>query len=355
MNKKVIIGIFTLSMAITVMTRSIQAQDKFGSMQNNRLGTTSAMELLIPVGARDIAMGGAGIATSIGVDAIHWNPGGLARQSSSAEGLFSSMAYIADIQVNYGAVGLQFGNFGTFAFSVKAISYGDIMLTTVDDPEGIAGRTFSPSFISVGLSFARAFTDAITTGATIKVISQNLHRVTGKGFAVDIGIQYHGVGSIPGLNLGVVIKNMGPQVSFDGPALLRLAKTEEGNRPTQYYKSQAASWELPSSIEIGLAYERTLTEDFNYNINSTFAKNSLTLDGYKVGGELIYEIGTVTLAGRGGIEFVQQDEFDEQIFGPTFGFGMNFLTPALDVTVDYAYRTVEFFNNSSMFSLKLGF
>ena len=184
MNKKVIFSIVAFCMAMSIMAGHLRAQAEFGSMRNDRLGTAAAMELLIPVGARDLAMGGSSIAMSTGIDAVYWNPGGLGRMTRSAEGSFCSMAYIADIRVNYGAVGLKFGGFGTVALSVKALDYGSILLTTVDDPEGIAGRTFSPTFIAAGITWARAFTDAITAGGTVKIINQNFHRVNGSGVAV---------------------------------------------------------------------------------------------------------------------------------------------------------------------------
>ena len=86
-----------------------------------------------------------------------------------------------------------------------------------------------------------------------------------------------------------------------------------------------------------------------------FAKNNLTLDGYKIGGEVGYKYGQLTFAGRGGMEMLMKEAFDEQIYGPTFGFGMLFENPSIDITLDYAYRTVDFFNDNSMFSVKLGF
>lgn len=354
MKRKVFVSILALCI-MTGLAESLKAQAQFGSMHNDRLGTAAAMELLIPVGARDMAMNGSGIATSKGVDAIFWNPGGLGRMQGGAEGMFSSMRYIASINVNYGAVALNFGGFGMLGLSVKAIDYGDIPLTTVDDPEGIAGRSFSPSFIAVGVTYARAFTDAITAGANLKIISQDMHRVTGSGFALDAGIQYHGVAGFNGLMFGVALKNLGPQVSYDGPGLLRLADPEEGRRPAQFFKSQAASWELPSSVEMGLAYSGNVNEQFSYSVNGTFANNNLTLDAYKFGGEVVYGMQNVEIAGRAGIEMLQKDDFDEQIFGPAFGFGLNYVTPGVDITVDYAYRSVDFFDNNSMFSLKLGF
>lgn len=340
--------------AVALMVSSVSAQEP--DVKNERIGTAAATELLIPVGARALAMGGAAAATTAGIDALHWNPAGLGRMEGSAEGMFSTMKYIADITTNYGAVGLNFGGFGKVAFSVKALDFGDIPFTTVDDPEGVAGRTFAPSFITVGLSYARQFTDAITAGGTLKIISENMHRVSGKGFAVDVGVQYHGVAGFKGVNLGVVIKNFGPQVNFDGSALLRTAQATDGRRPTQFYSSEAASFELPSSVEIALAYENSINENLSWNVSSAYENNNLALDGYKVGGEVKYNVGMrLSLAARGGIELNDKGADDADIFGPSFGFGLTYFTPGVDITIDYAYRAVDFFDSNNMFSLKLAF
>ena len=42
----------------------------------NRQGTAGAQQLLIPVGARGIALGSSAIASANGIDAIFWNPAG---------------------------------------------------------------------------------------------------------------------------------------------------------------------------------------------------------------------------------------------------------------------------------------
>jgi hypothetical protein len=340
---------------VCVLIASLVGSSAAQNINNNRIGTAAATELLIPIGARDMAMGGATSATTYGIDALHWNPAGLGRISGSAEGLLSTMSYIADIRVNYGAVGINFGGFGSVALSVKALDFGDIPLTTTDDPEGIAGRSFTPSFVTVGLSYARAFTDAITAGGTIKLISENLQRVTGSGVALDFGVQYRGVAGFKGVNLGVALKNVGPQVSFDGPGLLRRADPEDSRRPSQFFQVKAASWELPTAIEIGVAYDRSMNEALSYNFNGSYTNNTLALDSYRVGGELVYKFSNLVVAGRGGIELLDKGELDEQIFGPTAGFGFIYKTTGIDIGIDYAFRTVDFFDNNNMFSLRLGF
>jgi hypothetical protein len=48
-------------------------------------------EILIPVGARGIGVGGSSLSYAQGVDAIYWNPAGLSLMNSSTEVTFSQV------------------------------------------------------------------------------------------------------------------------------------------------------------------------------------------------------------------------------------------------------------------------
>src|SRR3990172_6421962 len=137
-----------------------------GIAQEERTGTSAASELLIPVGARYIAMGGAPIATVQGVDAIFWNPAGVARSNYNADAVFTHMTHIADIGLNYVGVALRFPSLGTFAFSIKAMDIGDIPVTTELEPDGTGGK-MAPQFVTAGLTYSRALTDRISVGGTV--------------------------------------------------------------------------------------------------------------------------------------------------------------------------------------------
>ena len=50
-----------------------------------RTGSSGASELLIPVGARGVALGESSLMSAVGVDAIYWNPAGLSRGTHGAE------------------------------------------------------------------------------------------------------------------------------------------------------------------------------------------------------------------------------------------------------------------------------
>ena len=323
--------------------------------QNRRTGTSAATELLIPVGGRDFAMGGASLANSSGVEAIHWNPAGLGRMNVSAEGMFSSMTYIADIGVSYGAIAARLGEAGNIGLTVKSLDFGDIPLTSQDDPEGRGGRIFTPAFVTVGLSYARGLTDAIAVGTTVKLISEQIDRVSASGVAIDFGVQYHGLAGVQGLQMVVAVKNIGPQLRYDGTGLYQRASAPGGNRPEQFYKVDGAAYELPSVIEIGLGYSGTASDNMVWNLNGSFTNNNLYLDEYRLGGELGVMMDELRLFGRAGLGMVPQAEENADIFGSTFGFGVGYMTGGVNLTLDYAYRQVEFFDANQVISVKVGF
>ncbi|HEY4613333.1 MAG TPA: hypothetical protein VII11_10140, partial [Bacteroidota bacterium] len=255
----------------------------------------------------------------------------------------------------YGAVGASFGDFGVVALSVKALDFGDIPLTTEDDPENVSERFFSPTYVTVGLSYARSLTDAISAGGSVKLVNEQVDRVSSSGVALDFGVQYRGLVGVSGLNLGVVVKNIGPQMKYEGPGLYRDAVAGGGRRPEQKYKSDAASYELPSVVEIGLGYSATMGDNMLWNLTGSFTNNNLYLDEYRVGGELGVMMDDLRLFGRAGLGMVPQADSNTDIFGSTFGFGISYLTGGMDLTLDYAYRQVEFFDANQVISVKLGF
>jgi hypothetical protein len=352
MKNKGLIPIVILCVVL-VFGANLYAQEE--ESLNRRIGSSAATELLIPVGGAGLAMAGSHLATAAGVDAIHWNPAGLARMEHSSEAMLSSMAYIADIRVNYGAVGVRFGEFGTVGVAAKMLNFGDIPLTTNEDPEALQGRTYSPNFLTLGLTYSRRFTDAITVGVTFKVISEKIVRVNGSAIAFDIGVQYHSAGGIPGLNFAIALKNYGPHMKFSGTGLLRRAIATDGLRPEQFYQMTAATYELPSTLEIGMSYVRDLSENLDFAVNGAFINNNMALNSYRVGGQLGFAVDELRVYGRAGYEIVPGNDIDEDIFGICFGGGVYYRLGTFDFMLDYAYRQTEYFDDNSLFTLRFGF
>jgi hypothetical protein len=317
----------------------------------NRTGTGGAAQLNIPVGARSIAMGGANIASAFGIEALYWNPAGVAKLDKSVGVTFSHMSYIADIGVEYGAVAANIEGFGVLSFSVKSLTMDDILITTTQDPDG-TGATFAPQMLVAGVSFSKLLTDNIAVGVTANYISETLGQVDATGMAFTIGVSYDNLASVNGLSFAVAIKNLGAEMQYDGAGLLIEADVDDYNRPPQYYQATSAPYEIPSQFEIGFAYSPSI-DDFNgLQLSTSFQNNNFSGDEYKLGAEYAYDNMFFV---RGGYSFAPDVETEDYLYGVTAGAGFKYELDGIDLMVDYAFRDVQYFDANHVFQISFGF
>lgn len=317
-----------------------------------RNGTAGAAELLIPVGARGIALGGSNISTTTGIEALYWNPAGVSRTERSAEAMFSYMTYIADIGVTYGAVSANIRDVGTFALSIKSLSFGDIDVTTTNAPDG-TGQKFSPQYLTAGVTYSRALSDRISVGVTGNMVMENIAQVSATGFAFNAGVMYENLGDVNGLSIGVTLKNIGPQMQFDGPGLYNQASVSTLKRPAEFYKIESASFELPALLEFGLAYRPVINEQNSLLVSTAFQNSEFSGDVYKVGAEYMFNN---LIALRGGYSYTPTEQEAGYNYGLTAGVGLNYNMGGTDLKVDYAYRQVKnYFDANHVITVGLGF
>jgi len=318
----------------------------------NRAGTSAAPQLSIPVGARYLAMGGAPVAVAKGLEAIYWNPAGLDISERSANALFSFRSHIADIGISYLAVSGKF-DFGTLGLSIRSFDIGDIPVTTESAPDG-TGEIFSPTYFIGGLSYSRQLTDRVAIGVTVNLVSESWARVSATGVAFDAGVQYRNLVGVQGLTTGIAIKNFGPPMQYDGPGLFVQAADPTSQRGVTFYKVEAGTFELPSVIEIGLAYSRSLDEMNKLEFAGAFQNNNFDFDQYRIGVEYSYNN---TFFVRGG--YLVGDAASKQTFiyqNYTLGAGINLVdVGGTNISIDYGFIPVQFFDNSHVISIAVGF
>jgi hypothetical protein len=316
----------------------------------SKLGTSAAPELLIPVGSIGTSLNGSNLSNLTGVDAIYWNPAGLASiNSPKAEMLFSHSIYFADMNMQYLAIGASLGNIMNVGFSIRSLNIGEIYETTETLPEG-TGTTFKPSYITAGLTFAKQMTDKIRFGTTIKLINESVADVSATGFALDFGIQYKG--GATGLAFGIAIKNLGPSMTFNGSGLDQTITGLNGQSYVQRVILQ--SYDLPTSLEMGVSYSANLGKKNLVNLYTAFNNSSFSSDEYRFG--LEYNWNNILYL-RGGANVLPDKETDEALFGPTFGVGLKYPLGTMMVGFDYAFRNVteKAFDKNHYFTLSLGF
>lgn len=313
-----------------------------------RKGTTGADQLLIPVGARSIATGGAFLANSIGVEAIYYNPAGL-DVSGKSEAMFSYMSYIADINISYMAVAAKLGEMGTVGFSFKTIDMGNIPVTTILAPDG-NGAAYSPEFYTAVITYSKVITDRVTVGVNAKLIHEGIMNATANGAAIDFGVQYR----FPmHLSLGVAVKNIGTNMSYAGQDLQVRTKVPGSNPGSANgsYEAVTEEFELPSYFELGLTYDYSLNQENSILVGGAFRSNGGMEDRLTFGLEYSF---MKTLYLRGGYD-MQMENTSQSIYGLTCGAGVNYeLMEGIGVIFDYAYRDVKDFPTANhVFTVKL--
>lgn len=342
--------IFKLTTVIILLMATSIAFAAGGS----RTGTAGATQLLIPVGPRGIAMGESNLVTATGIEALYWNPAGVSHMTNNADVLFSYMTYIADIGVQYGAVAANFEGFGAVSFAVKSLSIGDIPVTTTLTPDG-TGEMYSPTMIVAGLSYSRMVTDAISVGLTANFVTETLAQVSASGVAFDFGVIYNNLADINGLSIGVVAKNFGTEMTFDGTGLYQVV-SEPPYGVNRYLTVQAAPFEMPFNFQLAAGYKRPLDEVNSLEFTGIYMNNNFSPDEYKFGAEYGYNRMFFV---RAGYQFASDpgESFGDSnyLYGFTAGAGFNYQAEGFSVKVDYAYRYAQFFDGNNVFALTLGF
>jgi hypothetical protein len=320
----------------------------------SRNGTTGAEELLIPVGARSIATGGAFLSNVTGLEALYYNPAGLA-QGKGTEAMFSFTTYLADISVSYFAIGSNIGDFGSLALSVKTLNFGNIPVTTVDLPDG-TGATYSPGYFTAGLTYAKIITDRVSVGVNAKVINETITDVSATGFAVDFGVQYRFPSN---LSIGASVKNIGTNMSFKGNSLQYSTTLAGGplGSPTANYNVPAEEFQIPSYFELSTAYDYTISDDNKIMVGGAFRNNNVTDDEIRLG--LEYGFKNMFFLRGGYSSSVQKTTGPPSNInlGYTFGAGVNYsFADGMNFILDYSFQQVrEFPNPNHTVTIKLGF
>jgi hypothetical protein len=319
------------------------------SAQDDRRGTAGASELLVPLTARAASMS-APVTSGLGdlnpLEAVVANPAGLTSGGvSGTAALFSRTEYVADIGINYFGAAQAFGN-NVLAVTVSSWDFGDLPLTTETVPE-LSDLTYDASNVVFGVSYARQFTDRIAAGVTVKGVNEDIDDVSASGVAFDAGMTY--VAGESGLRFGVALKHFGPQMQFSGIGLTNFAvlPDQESGAKQNAVNIESEAFELPSQLNVGVAYTRQVGSSADVTFMGNFASNSFSQDQYAGG----LELGVMNLVYlRGGLMLVEESDFT---FYKEYnlGAGLNLDLGGSRLTVDYAFLPTEFFDDVNMFSV----
>jgi hypothetical protein len=313
-----------------------------------RLGTGGQSELRIPVGARSIGIAGSNVGSIQGAEAVFYNPAGLASSERQTELLFSYARYIADMDLNYLAIAQNMGALGWVGFSAKVLSVGEMIFTTESAPEG-TGETFSPTFSTLGLTYAKALTDRVNFGGTLYYTSERILEANAGGVAFDFGFQYDT--GMQGIRLGAAMKNYGSTLQFGGGDFERQIRLGEDdpNADTRTLAFGSSEYELPSYFSGGFSWPAVRGLN-NFTVHGLYQSNSFGVDEARVGAELGLRRDATLRVGY------KVTSNDDDLFGLTYGVGLRVPLASTDLFVDYGGQQVsDFFDDVHHVSIRFDF
>jgi hypothetical protein len=267
------------------------------------------------------------------------------------------MWYFGSTGVDYVAVSGSFPGFGSLGVTVKSLSFGDVKVTDERNPDG-TGATYSPTFVVMGITYARALTDRIRAGITGYFVNESVDRTSATNFVFDVGVQYQGLAGLRGLAMGVTLRHLGSTMQYTGPGLTQQAAATGYNRGAQLLNVQAAEYSMPTSLELSLNYAHTFEKEHLLSVGGSFENNNFLSDQYRLGVEYAFR-NFFFLRGSYNIPGSElQDDVEGTSpyqYGAAMGAGVVYDTGSLKIGIDYAYRFSEVLDGNHIFDVSLGF
>jgi len=313
----------------------------------DRAGSAGGMQLLVNPWARSNAVAGADMASATPVESMFQNVAGMAFVEST-EIAFTYMDYFsgADISVNTVGLAQRVGETGALGLMVSSYGFGDIRRTTTETPDG-DGTFFNVSMLNIGLSYAKAFSNSIYGGITLKIISENIADLSSNGFAFDAGIKYV-TGDRDQVKFGITLKNVGPTMTFDGDGRSFQTVAPQGEYSFTG-ELRSANYELPSLVSIGFSYDFLLAENHNLTAHGTFISNSFTRDNFLLGASYDFKRLFYVRLGYHYEDEITNDDSRRVIytgFAAGAGVELEFGEKKSRVSLDYAWRASQPFNGT---------
>ena len=254
----------------------------------SKVATTAAPFLEIPVGGAAVGMGGAFTSIANDASAIYWNVGGIAT-IDKYDLQVANMEWIGDTRFNFVGLVLPLSDFGTLGFSFTALSMDDMVVRTVEKPDG-TGEFFSAGNISFGISYARNLTDRFSLGFTFKYIQEKIWHMTSQGFAIDAGTLFR-TDILGGMVIGASISNFGTPMRLEGRDtrfFIRVDENKQGSNDRIPTNIELDSWDLPLIFRIGLSTNAVQNDIYRFTVTVDAIHPNNDYESLNIGGEFAF-------------------------------------------------------------------
>jgi hypothetical protein len=346
---------------------------------NTGYGTVSGEFLQFGASARGMALGGAASTIVDDVSALHYNPANLVFLPGPQAAL-TVMPYFADTDYYWAGLAFPFSDndFGLGVF-LGRFGFGDQPIYTESDQDGLSGLTYDVNEVVAGLSFAHAFIDRFSAGATVKYVTDELAGGALSGASAstvtfDVGVNFHSELWSRPIALAFVVQNLGGSLGHSGGAL-RFRDFEGSGSDTSlpdqrvdppYAQYDTDAFPLPRLLRIGLDYDLISGDNFRLSLLGEFVESNNQDAQFGFGGEFGWEsvdspIGAwlrgsyTTQPDNTDVTGSGIDPSDEGLDGMAFGGGLFYrISDRYRLQFDYAYRHFGALGSVDAFTFTIG-
>lgn len=321
------------------------------AQETNKIGTSAATFLRIPVGARATGMGSSFVSIVDDPSALYWNPSALSSINSKAL-IFDHSPWLPGIQFDFVGFVLPLRDLGTVGISTTILHTDEMEVTTPAQQMG-TGETFAASSIALGVSYSRSLTDRFTIGGTFKYIRETIYNSSASGIAFDVGTIFET--PFAGIRLGASISNFGTKMQMDGEDLnirADIAPNQQGTNQSVVGRLKTDEFDLPLIMRIGISGEVMKTENFRFTISADGVNPNDNAPSVNLGGEIGLLDETIRVRAGYRDLFLHENEF-----GLTFGLSVNELKiiGGVSISTEYAYQNYVHLGNSNRFTVGIRF
>ncbi|MBK8348899.1 MAG: PorV/PorQ family protein [Saprospiraceae bacterium] len=326
----------------------------------DRQGQAGAAELLMNPWGRSAGLHSMSTSSVMGVEAMRINIAGLSRIKKLEIGISNNRLFSGTgMNLNSFGLGFKMGKSGAFGVEFASLDFGQIPVTTVNQPAGTGGF-FSPSFFQLGLGYSFTYANKISVGMLMRLVSESIQDVTASGVAIDAGVQYV-AGPKDNFKLGIALRNVGSPMVFGGEGL----STKRGNPDPAggvtyelTYDARAASFELPSMLNMGVSYDFYFGSDNYLRGLANFTSNAFSRDQVGAGLEFSFQ-NLVALRAAYKYDLGKTDVETKNVY-TGLSAGASVEVPiskggANNLGIDYAYRTTNPFKGTHNLTLRFSF
>jgi hypothetical protein len=244
------------------------------------------------------------------INSIYWNPAGLGKISRH-EITASYLSYVVNINSGYlGYTQPMLG--GGFGVGLIYLDYGEIPVTTGENPTGDGEGTYRPYDLAAIISYGCSLHPALNVGINLKGVYEDIQGYTANGVAVDLGGIYE-LTRARDMSVGLTVKNLG----FQTKAFI----DEKHN--------------LPLTIDLGWGY-KMLSDTLRWGLDFIYLPMDEKFNA-NLGGEYCWRSKSYELYGRLGYRTAGQDLKTDSNEDILTGFCLGIGVALKDYQLDYAF------------------